>query len=226
MSQVDQAVVQTWQSLIGTHQAQATLIHLGRLKVKPIQFHLSKFWNQKTDPPNKLAPLSQSIKAILQWWQVQENLNQDTPLELPPFTHHLLTDASKKGWVAYLQDITCQGTWSQLETQFHINNLEMRVSNQPTLTSTFLLCLMSSSHQTIPLLLLTSTGGGKRTWYLLKETESLLLFVTTLNISICARCIPGRMNVIAHGLVTTPRFCRPHLPAIGLSQSRSICNNV
>ena len=42
------------------------------------------------------------------------------------FTHHLFTDTSKRGWGAFLWDTTCQGTWSQLESQLHINNLEMR----------------------------------------------------------------------------------------------------
>ena len=45
MSQVQQASTRKWQSFIGTLQAQATLIHLSRLKVRPIQFHLAQHWN-------------------------------------------------------------------------------------------------------------------------------------------------------------------------------------
>ena len=153
---------------------QATLIHLGRLKVRPIQFH--QFWNQNTDPPNQLVPLFQSIKAILQWWQV---------LEPPPFTHHLLTDASKKGWEAYLQDTTCQGTWSQLQTQLDINNLEMRAIklalshfNIPAMSH-----VLVESDNTTDFAFINRVGGT-RSWSVWKEIESLFLLPGTLNISI------------------------------------------
>ena len=87
MSQVQQASAQKWQSLISTLQAQATLIYLGRFKVRSVQFHLSSHWNQARDPPKQLIPLSPKIKDILLWWQTQENLTQGISFESPAFTH-------------------------------------------------------------------------------------------------------------------------------------------
>ena len=97
MGYLDQAPTRKSQSLIVTFQAQATLIPLGRLKVRSIQFHLSRFWNQNQDPLDQLVPSSQAVKAILQWWQQNlEILEQGIPLELPTFTHDLFTDAPRR----------------------------------------------------------------------------------------------------------------------------------
>ena len=104
MIQRDQAPARKWQSLIGTLQVQATLIPLGRSKVRPIQFHLAQRWNQMRDPLNTPVPMSNSIKTLLKWWFNPENLQQAIPLEPPPFMHHLFTDASQRGWGAFLQD--------------------------------------------------------------------------------------------------------------------------
>ena len=94
MIQRDQAPSRKWQALIGTLQAQATLISLGRMKIRPIQFHLTNRWNQNRDPLITPIPMSNLIRTLLWWWQNPENLKQGIPLEPPPFTHHLFTDAS------------------------------------------------------------------------------------------------------------------------------------
>ena len=80
---------------------------------------------------------------------------------------------------------------------------------------------MLLSHQTTPLLLLTPTkwGRGTRSWSLWKETESLFSLAITLNISICARFISGRMN-----MVSTQGHRQPHLPTMGSSQPRPFCH--
>ena len=100
-----------------------------------------------------------------------------------------------KGWGAFLQDNTCQGTWSQQESQLHINNLEMRTIK------------LALSHFDIPSMSHVLVASNNSTvaayiqqWSLWKETESLFSLAVTRNISICARFIPGQMNVIAKDL--------------------------
>ena len=110
MSQVQQASTRKWQSLIGTLQAQATLIPLDGLKVRPIQFHLSQHLNQARDPPTQQIPPTPEIWNIFLWWQNQQKFIQGISLELSAFTHHLFTDASKRGWGAFLWDTMYQGT--------------------------------------------------------------------------------------------------------------------
>ena len=67
MTRSEQAPASKWQSVIRTLQVQATLIPLGRLKVRIIYFHLSQFWNQNQDPLDQLVPSSPAVKAIVQW---------------------------------------------------------------------------------------------------------------------------------------------------------------
>ena len=44
-------------------------------------------------------------------------------------TNELRTDASKKGWGAYLKGDTTQGLWSVSESQLHINELELKAAH-------------------------------------------------------------------------------------------------
>lgn len=72
-----------------------------------------------------LITLSPSAKDDLAWWIE----NVDTALN--PISHgnpviEIKTDASKKGWGAYLDGDTTQGLWSGTESQLHINELELK----------------------------------------------------------------------------------------------------
>ena len=142
--------------------------------------------------------MSNSIETLLQWWLNPENLRQGIPLKPTPFTHHLFTDASQRGWGAFLQDTMCQGTWSPEESIFHINNLEMRADklalchfNIPPRSH----ILVASDNITV--MAYINKVGGTRSRSLWKETESLFSLTISLNLSIHARYIPGKMNVIA-----------------------------
>ena len=105
-----------------------------------------------------------------------------------PFRNLLFVDASKKGLGAYLEGITCQGTCSQPETSPLSLQHPSYVSCSCRLRQYQCCCI----HQ--------QSWGGARSWSIWKGTESMFLLVTTLNISIFARFIPGRMNVIADEL--------------------------
>ena len=76
LSQVDQAPAQQWQSLVGTLQAQVTLVPLCQLKLCPIQFHLHSSWSQLQDPPGQAVPVTPRIRELLQWWSARSNLTQ------------------------------------------------------------------------------------------------------------------------------------------------------
>ena len=206
LSQVNQTPVQRWQSPIGTLQAQATFIPLDRLKVRLIIFNLHCFWNQNQDSPNKLIPTSQSFKTLLKWWSLQQNLRQEFVLELTPFTHRLFTDASIKGWGAHLNNATCLGVWDRTESQLHIKNIEMRAVrialsqlNIPPLSNV----LVATDNTTV--VPYTNKVGGTRSWSLWMETETFFFVVVTLNISISARFIPGKMKFICVTLAPEKR---------------------
>ena len=102
------------------------LIPLSPLKLRPIQFHLHSHWNQLRDSPRQSVPVTPVIRKLLQWWSHRSNLTQGVQLELPPFTYRVFTDVSTGGWGAHLDNVTCQGKWTQEESRFHKNCLEMR----------------------------------------------------------------------------------------------------
>ena len=74
---------------------------------------------QNQDSPKKLTPSSETVKSLLRWWSVQENLT-------PPFTNHLFTNTSLNHWEANFKDSLCGKEWDKTESQRHSNCLEMR----------------------------------------------------------------------------------------------------
>lgn len=73
-----------------------------------------------------LISLSPSVKEDLAWWI--ENVGK----AFNPISHgnpviETRTDASKKGWGAYFDGDTTQGSWSGTESQLHISELELKV---------------------------------------------------------------------------------------------------
>ena len=97
--------------------------------------------------------------------------------------------------------------WSQLESHLHINHLWMRGCQTSPLS------LQHSCSGSIRQFHQKSGGGWgvTRSWSLWKRTECLFSLAITHNISIRARFIPGRMNVIANDLSKARqiRICLP-----------------
>ena len=72
-----------------------------------------------------MTTLSNSSKSELTWWV--ENVDK----AFNPVSHgnpniEIRTDASKKGWGAYLEGDTTQGLWTSSESELHINELELK----------------------------------------------------------------------------------------------------
>ena len=69
--------------------------------------------------------LSSSAKDELTWW-IENVDNAFNPISHGNPAIELRTDASKKGWGAYLEGDTTQCLWSVSESQVHINELELK----------------------------------------------------------------------------------------------------
>ena len=84
-------------SLIGLLTATEKQVHLGRLHMRPIQWHLKNNW-RIPESLEKIIPLPRSLHPHLQWWLEENNVLQGQPLH--PIRHALqiFTDASKEGW--------------------------------------------------------------------------------------------------------------------------------
>ena len=117
--------VRQFMSLIGLLTATEKHVHLGRLHMRPIQWHLKNNW-RVLESLEKIIPLPSSLHPHLQWWLEANNVLQGQPLH--PIRHALqiFTDASKEGWGAHLNELTARGSWSVPESNLHINYLELK----------------------------------------------------------------------------------------------------
>ena len=123
---------------------------------------------------------------------------------LHPLKHALqiFTDASKEGWGTHLDGHTARGTWSLPRKQ---------VAHKPSRVKS---CISSSKRVSDPLLQQDSTDsyrqhnsgclyqqrGGMKSGSLCALLWIILSWCTRQQVTLRARHIPGRLNVIAHKL--------------------------
>ena len=138
----------------------------------------------------------------LTWWLVEERLLGGVPLRSPPPDLHLFSDASLSGWGAHLLDQYTSGVWTEEESRLHINLLELKA---------VWLALQAFQHrvagQTVALLCDNATvvayvnkQGGTVSHSLCMLTKQLLLWAEANSVTLRARFLPGRANVLADQL--------------------------
>lgn len=191
-------------SLIGVLNAAADLVELGRLHLRPIQFYLLSLWKPSKDNLSQWIPLRPTLHPFLKWWLDKERLREGVTLSPPSPTLQLVTDASKSGWGAHLEPLglMVSGTWSAQDSCLHINNLEMKAALLAV--SHFQLrvqghcVLLSSDNTTVVSYILRQ--GGTHSLSLFRETQLLFSLCQSLQVTLLAKHIPGRLNVLADGL--------------------------
>ena len=119
--------VRQFMSLIGLLTATEKQVHLCRLHMRPIQWHLKNNW-RVPESLEKVIPLPRSLHPHLQWWLEEDNVLQGQPLHPVRHALQIFTDASKEGWGAHLNEFTARGSWLIPESRLHINLLELKSS--------------------------------------------------------------------------------------------------
>ena len=94
-------------------------VHLGRLNMRPIQWHLKNNW-RVPESLEKVIQVPRSLHPHLQWW-----LKEDNVLTI------IFTDASIEGWGAHLNEHTAEGTGSLPGSKLHITYLELKAVFMP-----------------------------------------------------------------------------------------------
>ena len=117
--------VREFMSFIGLLTATEKQVHLGRLHMRPIQWHL-KSNSRILESLEKVIPLRRSLHPHLQWWLEESNVLTGQPLHPIQHALQIFTDTSKEGWGAHLNEFTARGTWSLPENKLHINYLELK----------------------------------------------------------------------------------------------------
>ena len=117
--------VRKFMSLIGLLKATEKQVHLGRLHMRPIQWHLKNNW-RVPESLEKVIPVPKPLHPHLRWWLEESNVLLGQPLHPLKHALQIFTDASNEGWGAHLDDHTARGTWSLPESKLHMNHLELK----------------------------------------------------------------------------------------------------
>ena len=193
--------VRTFMSLIGLLTATEKQVPLGRLHMRPIQWHLKRHW-RVPESLEKEIPVPRSLHPHLFWWTKEANVLLGQPLH--PLSHaiQIFTDASKEGWGAHLGDFTTSGTWSVPESHLHINFLELKAVLLALKRFQYLVqgkaVLVATDNTTVVAYI--NKEGGMRSGSLCALLWRLLCWCNRRQVVLKARHIPGRLNVIADKL--------------------------
>ena len=197
----DSCTVRQFMSLIGLLTATEKQVWLGRLRMRPIQWHLKQHWHVP-EVLEKVIPVPPSLHPHLDWWLDEKNVLRGQPLHALRHALQVFTDASNEGWGAHLGEAIAQGVWSEPESHLHINFLELKA---------VFLALKSFEHLCRDQVVLIATDnttvvayinkqGGMRSGSLCALLWRLLAWCHPRGIVLRARHIPGRLNAIADKL--------------------------
>ena len=169
--------------------------------MRPIQWHLKNNW-RTPESLEKMIPLPRCLHPHLQWWLIEDNVLTGQPLHPVKDALQIFTDASKEGWGAHLNEHTARGTWFLPESKLHINYLELKA---------VFLALKEFQGLCISKMVLVATDnttvvsyinkeGGMRSGPLCALIWRILTWCSRKQVTLKARDIPGRLNVVADKL--------------------------
>ena len=101
----------TLMCVLGTLAAMEKLVHLGRLHMRPLQWHLKDHWVH-TQPLDYPIPVTTALRQALKWWLDRDNMSR--PCLIHPKTPQVevFSDASLQEWGAHCSHMTAQGLWN------------------------------------------------------------------------------------------------------------------
>ena len=229
--------VRQFMSLIGLLTATEKQVYLGRLHMRPIQWHLKNNW-RVPESLEKVIPIPRTLHPHLQWWLEESNVLQGQPLHPIQHALQIFTDASKEGWGAHLDEHTARGCWSTPESNLHINYLELKavflalVEFQDLCTDKTV--LIATDNTTVVSYI--NKEGGMRSGPLCALLWRILTWCTRRQVTIKARHIPGRLNVVADKLSrlgqiiqtewSPPRGFSDHMQQVAPASSRPLRHKI
>ena len=169
--------------------------------MRPIQWHLKNNW-RVPESLEKVISVPKSLHPHLRWWLEESNVLLGQPLHPPIHALQIFTDASKEGWGAHLDEHTARGQWSLPESKLHINHLELKavfLALKEFQTLVFNKTVLVATDNTTVVAYINKEGGMK-SGSLCALLWRILSWCTRQQVTLGARHIPGRLNVIADKL--------------------------
>ena len=185
-------------SLIGLLTATEKQVHLGRLHMRPIQWHLKNNW-RVPETMEKTIPIPKSLHPHLEWWLEESSVITGQPLHPLKHALQIFTGASKEGWGAHLNEHIARGNWSLPESKVHINYLDLKAvflalkEFQALCTNNIV--LIATDNTTVVAYI--NKEGGLKSGPLCALLWRILTWCTRNAVTLKARHIPGRLNVLA-----------------------------
>ena len=196
------------QSLIGKMVSMADLLPYAKLMRRPLQFALREVWDNDPKTHDKLLRVTSQMREAILWWRSPQNRSIGTPILDTREKVSIFTDASLVGWGANWNDLVVSGRWTQPESEMMINALEMMAAERtlqhflPSLTSSRV--EIRSDNMTVVANI--NKQGGLKSPTMYRLTRRVLLWCKDKKITLEARHIPGKLNVVAD------RLSRPDRP--------------
>ena len=132
----------------------------------------------------------------------EDNVLTGQPLHPMQHALQIFTDASKEGWGAHLNEFIARGTWSLPESKLHINYLELKAVFLALKEFQKLymgkMVLVATDNTTVVAYI--NKEGGMRSGPLCALLWRILTWCTGKQVTLKARHIPGRLNVVADKL--------------------------
>ena len=189
-------------SLLGMMESLAPLVPLGRLHKRPLQRALSDRWTATSSLWDALIPLGPWFLLTTATWLDEEWLTSGVPICPPPAQSERYTDASLVGWGAHLDNHVASGLWPASMRTWLINRLELEAVHEALKAlSPVLRCrtlLVCTDNATVACYI--NRQGGTHSSLLSQRVEDLLLWCQSLDITLTARRIPGKLNFVADAL--------------------------
>ena len=188
-------------SLISLLTATEKQVHLGRLHMRPIQWHLKNNWSIP-ESLQKVTPIPRSLHPHLQWWLKEDNVLTGQPLHPIKHALQIFTDPSKEGWGAHLDEHTARGTWSLPESKPHVNYLELKavflaLKEVQDLCSDKIVFVATDNTTVVSYI---NHEGGMRSGPLCALLWRVLTWCTRKQVTLKAPHIPGQLNVVGDKL--------------------------
>ena len=107
-------------STIGLLASMEKTVKLGRMHMRPFQWHLKTHWKYLM-PLDTPVPWNQKMIQHGEWWLDPQNVLQGEYLQPRKHKKLIFTDASNAGWGAHLGQNSTGGLCSLTEKHLHIN---------------------------------------------------------------------------------------------------------
>jgi hypothetical protein len=190
------------QSLIGSMVSTAGLIPYAALERRPLQYLLQEVWDRDLMSLDHKLKVTQSMREAVAWWSIPENLEASVLIQDPRQSVILITDASQVGWGAHLGEKMISGRWSPEESLAFINILEMWAVERALIHFLPLIkhkrVQVLSDNMTVVSYIVKQGGTVSHNMYL--AVRKTLLWCKAQGITLEARHIPGKRNVLADRL--------------------------